>query len=1238
MGYIGNLVSDLKGAASIRGRMYKSVRQTPSFQERGYAFAYNLGTISSLTGLSFGRARGGIYDGLQFQNTVRAALHPTQNSMRSLARRGLYKGAAFAYGRMMNNFIPVGTGPGGRMLRVAAGRFTAARLRRFDTKVRNQLYAEFKIDGKKIDDYVKNQASQVGIDFLKIQKGMQAIAISNAPDPYAIHRFNRSSSDGARMTLGRDDQIMSAFSLRTFDDENIEALMSRKDIRDIMGTDALAGAPNSLDNLSTTGFGPHRNGRIIESLYGPSTGSRGEFDRDHTPSMTSSEAYSIADLAMNEGGFGAEYAFGNPTGGAAVVTKMKEFIAESLLLADKLGPDFTGPLPESVSYKIRQARALKDKLEVLGPEGIVQLGKSVDVIRYLHGDDASHYGSGYNRKYRYQKRNDKNTLPIFSANAREIDEEKVRTVKSEFIVEDYTLDYTIDGTPIKGPIRQKSEYREKYKTGRKIYKRDNLGGLRHHKDRGGPARGPESPIHRDETLLQTFTDNPQRHNFVPNKRQIQSAIHSLKPDTSPKGDATVEYVVAFGGKNPNSRTNDAIRDAYQIEYGGPATDKQGKLRNRTDMFVFTPSLFMYRSALGAAKAFGLEASSGRNIKGHVTRGLESVSGSNQLSDVFVKTRGVSGPAGKKEKAILEELYEKAAKRDDNPIFQDGMLMLSKNKVLSTAFDTGSLDLASDALNDTIFGGRALLSQMGVTNRLGERPSELLGGRSEFDRRAFTKVVDDRESLLNQEKAIHRLQKELGRTGQQMPTDELMDRYVNVGGTYDDVPPPGVFYDVIFDENGNEKYVLAEGNIQGSARMFGQSELPIDDEGKPFIPGQVINARSKKNVTSLDSALDYSDGTIAEDIQMLSEMDRLGISGPDDPEFLKLQMRTKISRNLQYQNVAANIEAQFRTRLAVLGNEFQQSEIQDFAARLTNNLMGNLRRKGIKFKYAGGGESGIDELSPAEVNLITEFFGAQFETLNSLLSRTSYSTRNIAGGGKFFRTTSLGRSDRTQQLRDAATTRGTFDLFADETYRDQLIEIFSYTNHIEDVIAGNMDINKAVNLTRRRSQLKLGELERKINNPITEQITDVSGKKRARVDIKGSRIQDEKGYSLNPGRRTGEAPEPTVNYTGGNAYTSSFRDLVDREERQFGLRSYSTAAQLKYVQREIRRLEQATDRQRVKQQILNKCEESPFIKSAFLRFISQDSRTRNMGMDSTVNAIREYLNLFYDNIGLAPPDF
>ena len=97
-------------------------------------------------------------------------------------------------------------------------------------------------------------------------------------------------------------------------------------------------------------------------------------------------------------------------------------------------------------------------------------------------------------------------------------------------------------------------------------------------------------------------------------------------------------------------------------------------------------------------------------------------------------------------------------------------------------------------------------------------------------------------------------------------------------------------------------------------------------------------------------------------------------------------------------------------------------------------------------------------------------------------------------------------------------------------------------------------------------------------------------------------------------------------------------MVDREEREFGLRTYSTAAQLKYVQSEIRRLENSPSRADVKGQIIRKCEESPFIKSAFLRFIAQDSRTRNMGLDTTSASIREYLDTFYSNIGLAPPDF
>ena len=1245
MGYLGNLASDIASSLKPRGRMYKSVRQTPSYRERGYAFAYNLGTVSALTGISFGRGRGAIYDGLQFQNTVRAALHPTQNSMRSLARRGLYKGAAFAYGRMMNNFIPVGTGIGGRAMRVAAGRFTAARLRRFDMKVRSQLYAEFNVDSKKIDDYVKKQTSQVGFDMLKIQRGMQAIAISNAPDPYAVHRFNTNNPDSSLGRLGKEDKIMSSFSLSTFDDDNIDALLSRKDIVDIMGTDALSGSPEAL------GFGPHQNGRILESLYAPNTGNQGPFQRDHTPSLSSKEANDLADFAIGESGIGAQYAFGNPTGGVETITKIKEFIAETMLLVDKMGPNFTGPIQtgmlkgfgmDHINMAAATARSLQDKLDALGPNGVLQLGKSIDVLRYLHGDDANYTGtSSYRKKSRYRDQElgiygppvDEKYTHEVTRNA-QVKEGEFRS--TSFVMPNRLEERKVgtdrfgadiyDEVPIQGQPTSKKYFTGRTVTEKRIERQqrtrkvagENLGSLRYRKKLAEIQRPDPTPINRDGLLYQSFSDNPSRHNFVPNKRQIQSAIHSHDPDYTDKN-ATVVYRVSFGGKTPKSRRNDAIRDSYQIEYGGPATDKRGKLSERTDNFVYTPSLFMYRSALGAAKAFGLDVSSGRNIVGHVSGGLKGVSGSNQLSDIFIKSRGVSGPTGSRERKILEELYEKSAKNTDNPIFENGMLMLDKNKVLSSAFDRGALDLASDTLNDTIFGGQRVLREMKVLGRDGQRTGSMAGIH---DRRAFEKVIRDEDSILNQEKTIHKLQKELGRTGQVMPSDNFLDSNI-VGAVLDSPPPTGFYYRTFTDEDGVTKYEI-------TSRQFDEALLPRDDDGKPFIPGQVINARSKKNVTSLDSGFDFEMPGVAEDVQILSDMERLGISGPDDPRFEKEIMRARIGRQLQFQNVRSQIERQFRQRLSILSNELDLSEIQDFANRLTNNLMDNLRRKGTKFKYGGGGDSGIDMLSPRDVQLITEFFGAQFETLNSLLRRTSFSGRRLKKRSSRFHTESLTGDTRDEMLRDAAVSPRQLGVFFDEQYQDELIDIFSFTNHIEAALNGDMDINQAINLTRRRSELALGALENKINRPITDTVTDVSGKKRARVDIPGTVIT--------PDGRTGDTPTGTVNTTGKNAYTSSFRELVDREEREFGLRTYSTAAQLKYVQSEIRRLENSPSRADVKGQIIRKCEESPFIKSAFLRFIAQDSRTRNMGLDTTSASIREYLDTFYSNIGLAPPDF
>ena len=1234
MGYLGNLASDLRTSVKSR-RMYKSLRDTPGFREKGYNFAYNLGTASALTGVSFGRGRGAIYDSLQFSNSVKAAVNPQQKTMNSLARRASYKLAAFGYGRIMNSFLPVTGGLGGRAMRVMAGRFTASRLRRFDMKVRNFLYADFKVDSKKIDDYVKDQSSQVGFDMLKIQKGMQAIAISNAPDPYAIHRFNRNSADGSLGRLGKEDQIMSAFSLSTFEDDNIDALLSRQDIKEIMGSDALVSTPDPF-GISEMSFNQSKNGRILDSLYAPNTGNSGEFHRGHRPSLSSHDANRLADLAVGETGIGAEYAFGTPTGGTDTIIKIKEFIAETMLLADKVGPDLVGPIQTGLTrgglnMAVATARSLQEKLDVLGPEGVLQIGKAVDVMRYLHGDDAAYTGGGYNRKSRYGKQNQRNELQIHSKYP--VEEEIIKTKSSRSIieVEDYTMDYTLDGTPIKGTLRFPHTSTERIKTGETRSRRINLGSLKYTQDNSSRnQRKKSTPINRDTHLVQNFSDNPTRHNFVPNRRQIQSAIHARKPDTNPKGkNSTVEYVVSFGGKNANSTKNDAIRDSYQIEYGGPATDKRGKLSERTDMFVYTPSLFMYRSALGAAKAFGLDVSSGRNVVGHVSGGMAGVSGSNTLSDIFVKSRGVTGPTGKREREILEELYEKSAKNFNNPIFENGHLMLSKNKVLSSAFDTGSLDLASETLNDAIFGGRRILNQMGVADKTGTRPGFYSNeGRSIYDRRAFEKVVRDEDSILNQEKAIHRLQKDMGRSGQVMPSDETLDNFV-VGFEYDSPPPQGFNY----REHKDPK--TGEITYEITSRQFDQADLPLNDDGKPFLPGQIINARSKKNITSLDSGFNYDDPGVREDVEILRDLEANQISGPEHPKFEKEIIKAKIGRQLQFQSVSDKINRQFRQRLSEVSDVLSDSEIVDFANRLTNNLMSDIRR--IKPKYAGGGPDGVDNLTPREINLIAEFAGAQFESLNAVIHNSKRRSGGVRRTRHQFHTENISNPDtREQIIRDSeASARNTFGVFFDEKYRDELVTIFSDTMHLNALINGDMDINKAIHLTKRRSQIALGKLESRIENPITEVITDVSGKKRARVEIQGTTIAESKFVkdSDAPSFRTGEPPVGKVVAT-----TDAFDQLIEREEKRFGLRGYSTAAQIKYCQREINRLEAATDRAIVKSQIIRKCQASPFIKAAFLRFIAQDTNSRGMGLDSSVESIRQYLDTFYSNIGLAPPDF
>ena len=124
MGYLGNLVSDLKGSVARPSQLYKSLRDSPSFDDKGYRFAYNLGTFSAASGIDTKAVRTATYEGLQRRRDF-AALKQPAGRMRSesLIRRMVYQVGGRAIGAAIGSVMPTGMGGlGGRYLRVVAGR------------------------------------------------------------------------------------------------------------------------------------------------------------------------------------------------------------------------------------------------------------------------------------------------------------------------------------------------------------------------------------------------------------------------------------------------------------------------------------------------------------------------------------------------------------------------------------------------------------------------------------------------------------------------------------------------------------------------------------------------------------------------------------------------------------------------------------------------------------------------------------------------------------------------------------------------------------------------------------------------------------------------------------------------------------------------------------------------------------------------------------------------------------
>jgi len=1222
--------SDTSSVFRARGTMYKSLRDTPSFQEKGYRFAYNLGTVSALTGAKTGGVRSKLYDSLDARNTMRSLTNKQVGTSRSLARRGLYKFAARGAGMAMNSFLPTGTGLIGRYLRVVGGRTSSRALRAFDTKVKGMLYGDFRLDAKKIDKYVQNPTSQVGIDFRKIQLAMQAIAIANAPDPYAVNKYNRQRG---QMELGDEkDGVLSSFSLQTMPDETIESLMSRKDIVEIMGQNAVRGG-YGLDRMTINSpINSFRNGRINESLY--VTNSRGlgndiksnAFSRegkrdslDYLQELRNDDF--IKDLSE-----GVVYGFGSPinTSESGVIA---EFAANILATADRYGENIEGATT-SDNMKMIVATKIQEIRMRLGDQAINELGKMTGVLRYIHGDDNEIANQGKSYKTisnRTLNIYDKNNPRTISQDKLVYDKVQQYDVEAKTVTE-ITTDPSID-REIRNEIRKlgyippelasiQQGTLKRVETRKKRVPRvetvqksipSKVGSLKYQKQQIQMLN--ESLINRENYLEQNFSDNTQRHNYVSNRRQIQSAIHAMDPDYS-DAKATVIYAVGFGGKTKKDKKANAIRDAYQIEYGGPATDKNKVLTNRTDAFVYTPSLFMYRSAVGAATKFGLGVSSGRSIAGHVVGGMSNlkIPGSTSNTDVFLKTRGMSAPNAKQKK-ILDEIYEKSVKQNNNPVMKNGQVLLNKNKVLRSAYESSTLDLLSETLDDTIFGGADVMRRINKTS---------FGGR-----RGFESVIDD--DVMNYDRQINRFMKEAGIYKQGIPSTQRGNE-IFVGMEF----KPDVNLDTrIFDV---EEVLDEGGKVVGqkiTRYRFETDEFPQDADGKAFLVGNSINRYTRKNVTSYDS-FDMSQTGVAEDLEILKDMDMLRQKfgkdiRPGDPEFLTVNLRSITNRQLQAEQFTNEIKDELRRTLSS-NMGFSNKEINDFTDRLANKIIKDLE---------GEAQIGGILITPQAVQVIKESTDQALKNIEAVIKRTgpypfNYTQgkrgRKIVDDGRpgvdKITVTYEGQGDRDKALLDASITARGIGMFLLDSDLEDVVVPSNMKEVITQLNSGQIDsAQAAAKLARKgKAQTSIFVRDNIINtegNPLPT--PKVFEKKRNRIP---------RGTTM---ASYGKSGAGNYNFETNNVnIIGSDKDIATKaraDVNKFQLNKGSLSKQIAYVESELKRIEQSRDINNSKRDMILKASSRPEIKEAFYQYMQRDTLPKKLGLNGRdLNVLRQFLDV------------
>lgn len=710
----------------MRIKLRKSIREAKGFDEKGYTLLRNVSTAKSFgfQGLRGVANRG--YDFLQRKQDFDSFKRTVKGESIDIGRRAAYRIGGRMTGKFMNMLVPDLPGPVGRILRIGAGQLSSKILNKVTNPLRVDLRSNFKIDANVFDNKVKNMARRGMPSFEQIQKSIQAVAINTAPDYYALEKENR-KPDGSF-----NNNVLSAYSLTNYSPEEINRLMETADMRQIFEASEIAGADaKDIFTVIETKSGRGKHGR------GTISGAVGTFESEaeaqafiaaqkrkgkhkyHINRHQQSEpnfddVFNQTKLYVEQTGEGALYGFG---GRMPTDDELKDIIGVAYEMHE-----FQKSIPSAeLQERVAASGGLNGTNMIIAlTQGLLSSDTSVNkmkglatTLRNIRGDVTELYGlpikSWKNIRYAENENGDKTPM-----NPSHLTDEQIKDW-NDFLDSSYPK---MEGPPVFGPKADvsASEEKEKIRRQRAGRKKDIGTKFDKRKKQYQGNTGEKSPVFEGEYHQSTFSNNPQRHNYVASREQIKRAIHSLDPDIKDP-ETLITYTVAFGGKSAKSKTADAIRDAYQIEFGGPGTDKRGGLRDRTDAFVYTPSLFMFNALRSTATAFGLDRPSsnkfrlGVNATGLVTQKVNAKGFAKTPDlldeDMAITVKGVV--AEKQTRKTLSELNFRARQANlaGEALFQGGRLILDKNKILQSSVARGDLEIINEVLNDTIFGGRLL---------------------------------------------------------------------------------------------------------------------------------------------------------------------------------------------------------------------------------------------------------------------------------------------------------------------------------------------------------------------------------------------------------------------------------------------------------------------------------------------------------------------------------------------------